>query len=297
MRSMERQPPRIRFLTPDLRLRGVVRFYVQREAHLGGTDLIHPVPARAAPMLEFIFSDAFEIHWCQGAAIETTPRAVVIGLQTHRRVRLVIRGILESFCVVFQPAGLFRLFSIPVLELTNHDYDAHAVIGPSVSSLYQQLGECNTFDGRARIADEFLLAVLRTRQNTDGILEAGNQILQRHGHVRIGDLADRTGYSLRQFERRFAERIGVRPKLYARIARFEAALDCRARSQGRSWTEIAHAFGYYDQMHLIHDFERFSGETPGNLLTEVEQAHRAAIDAVRTGRLSAPRRDAPRLIL
>jgi len=89
----------------------------------------------------------------------------------------------------------------------------------------------------------------------------------------------------------------VSPKLYARITRFEAALDSRARSSGKSWTDIAHAFGYYDQMHLIHDFERFSGETPGYLLTEVEQAHRASIDAVRMGRLSAPRRDAPHLIL
>ena len=297
MGSMETQPPRIRFLRPDIALRDVVRFYVQREASLRDTDLVHPVPARAATMLEFVFSEPFEIHWCDRPIIETTPRAVLIGLQTHRRVRLVIRGILESFCIVFQPAGLFRLFSIPVAELTNHDYDAHGVIGPSISSLHERLGESNAFDGRARIADQFLLAVLHTRQSADGVLEAGNQILQRHGHVRIRDLANRTGYSLRQFERRFAERIGVPPKLYAQIARFEAALDSRARSQETSWTEIAHAFGYYDQMHLIHDFERFSGETPGNLLTEVEQAHRAAIDAVRTGRLSASGQDAPRLIL
>jgi hypothetical protein len=50
-------------------------------------------------------------------------------------------------------------------------------------------------------------------------------------------------------------------------------------------------------MHLIHDFERFSGETPTNLLTEVEKAHRAVIDAVRTGRMRATQRDAPRLML
>jgi AraC-like DNA-binding protein len=297
MHSMETQPPRIRFLKPHVALRDVVRFYTQREASLPDTELVHPVPARAATMLEFIFSEPFEIHWCDRPAIETTPRAVVVGLQTHRRVRLVMRGRLESFSVVFQPAGLFRLFSIPAAELTNRDYDAHAVIGGSVSSLHQRLGECHGFEGRARIADQFLLAVLQTGQTGDGVLDAANHVLRAHGGVRINDLAARTGYSLRQFERRFAERIGVSPKLYARIARFEAALDSRARSQGTTWTDIAHAFGYYDQMHLIHDFERFSGETPGNLLTEVEHAHRASIDAVRRGRLSAPRPDAPRLLL
>ena len=190
---METQLPRIRFLKPDVALRDVVRFYTQREASLRGVDLVHPVPARAATMLEFIFSDPFEIHWCERPLIETTPRAVIVGLQTYRRVRLVMRGSLESFSIVFQPAGLFRLFSIPAAEFTNRDDDAHAVIGPSVSSLHQRLGECSAFEGRARIADQFLLAVLRTGQPADGVLEAANHILQAHGDVRIGDLATRTG--------------------------------------------------------------------------------------------------------
>jgi AraC-like DNA-binding protein len=287
----------IRFLKPDDGLAGVVRFYTHREAHLGGGDLVHPVPARAAPMLEFVFSDPFEIHWSERPAIDTTPRAVLVGLQTHRRVRLVMRHRLESFTIVFQPAGLFRLFSIPVRELTNRDYDAHAVIGPTASSLYQRLGDAPSFEDRARIADAFLLGVLRHRPDPDGILRAANALLQQHGRLAVRDLADATGYSLRHFERRFTEQIGVRPKLYARIARFEAALDTRARSNDRSWTEIAHAFGYYDQMHLIRDFEAFSGETPGHLLTEVERAHRAVIQLVRAGRLPATRRDAPRLYL
>src|SRR5882672_5547144 len=111
--------PRMRFLKPHTGLREVVRFYVQREARLHGTDLVHPVPARAAPMLEFVFSDPFEIHWCERPLVETTPRSVIIGLQTHRRVRLVIRGELESFCILFQPAGLFRLFELPLRQLTD----------------------------------------------------------------------------------------------------------------------------------------------------------------------------------
>ena len=67
----------------------------------------------------------------------------------------------------------------------------------------------------------------------------------------------------------------ARPKLYARIARFEAALDSKARARAKSWTDVAYEFGYHDQMHLVHDFEQFSGQTPTNLLREVERAHRA----------------------
>jgi len=53
--------------------------------------------------------------------------------------------------------------------------------------------------------------------------------------------------------------VGMRPKLYARVARFEAALDSKARSSNKSWTNMAHEFGYYDQMHMVHDFADFAG--------------------------------------
>ena len=101
----------------------------------------------------------------------------------------------------------------------------------------------------------------------------------------------------RQFERRFQYQVGMRPKLYARIARFEAALDAKARARNKSWTEIAHEFGYHDQMHLVHDFGQFSGETPGTLLTELESAHQAFMEGVRLGRLPADHAAAGRLFL
>ena len=56
-------------------------------------------------------------------------------------------------------------------------------------------------------------------------------------------------------------------------------------------------FGYYDQMHLVHDFGKFSDETPTNLMTELERVHQAFIDAVRLGRMHADDREAARLFL
>jgi hypothetical protein len=53
---------------------------------------------------------------------------------------------------------------------------------------------------------------------------------------------------IRQFERRFAEQLGLPPKRFARIVRFNAALKAKMTAPGRLWTDIAHEFGYYDQM-------------------------------------------------
>lgn len=287
----------IRFLKPAPALAGFVRFYAHRETHGQDGAVIHPVPARAAPIIEFIFRDPFEIHSCDRPIVQTAFTPVIVGLQTYRRVQLLIRGRLESFTIFFQPAGLHRLFSIPMDELTNHDFEARAVLGASISELEQRLYGCRSFDERAAVTDEFLLRRSLASAGADGICLAAIEILRSSGRSRIAALASRAGLSMRQFERRFTRQVGLRPKLYARIARFEAALDSKARSLDKSWKDVAHQFGYHDQMHLIHDFEQFSGEKPTSTVTHVEMAHCAGIEAVRSGRVTATSRDAPRLIL
>jgi AraC-like DNA-binding protein len=170
-------------------------------------------------------------------------------------------------------------------------------MGPWVSQVHERLAECVSLEERGRITDDALLRLCLAQPGWDGVSSAANEILIRHGEVRIGDLAEKAGLSVRQFERRFNHQVGMRPKLYARIARFEAALESKARSRAKSWTEVAHELGYHDQMHLVHDFEQFSGETPTNVLTELEKTHQAFIDAIRLGRISANERDAARLFL
>ena len=78
----------------------------------------------------------------------------------------------------------------------------------------------------------------------------------------MSGLADRLGLGVRQFERRFRYEIGIPPKLYARIVRFEAALRLKAAAPETRWTDIAYALDYHDQMHMVHDFNRLSGDSP-----------------------------------
>jgi transcriptional regulator GlxA family with amidase domain len=82
------------------------------------------------------------------------------------------------------------------------------------------------------------------------------------GALGVGDAAAGAGLSMRQFERRFSEQVGVSPKLYARVVRFNAALEAKMNAPRRLWTDIAHDLGYYDQMHLVRDFEDFTCENP-----------------------------------
>ena len=96
---------------------------------------------------------------------------------------------------------------------------------------------------------------------------------------------------------RFMKQVGVHPKLYARIVRFEAALDSKARASTKSWADVACEFGYFDQMHMIHDFKSFARGTPTDILTEVEALFRDQIQAIRSGHRSVTAGDDLELIL
>jgi AraC-like DNA-binding protein len=277
----------MRYLSPAPGLFPYVRFYVQREVRLpGNAVVVHPVPARAAPMLEFEFGDLPRIHWCERPHVTTAARSVVVGLQTYRRLRIEMRGVHESFSVVFQPSGLHRLLRVPMAELTNRDFEASAVLGPSIAELERQVGDCRSFEARARVADEYLLRQIPGVRVMDGVSAAANAALLHAGRLPMAQLSHSTGLSARQFERRFTQQVGVRPKLYSRIARFEAALDNKLRSPGKSWIRIAHELGYHDQMHLIHDFHELSGEAPGRMQTHGETLLHGELEVARQG--SAP---------
>lgn len=259
--------------------------------------MVHLVPARAFPLLEFVIGDRFRVHFPDEDRVETSPGTVLVGPQTHCRSKLEFTGTVECFVILFQPAGLFHLFGIPVPELTDRAQDAHAVLGSFVSRLQGALEGCDNVTQRTRVADSLLLRYAHAAERSDGISAAATRILSACGNVRVSDVVGDTGLSLRQFERRFVQQLGVKPKVFSRIVRFEAALDTKARSLTKSWTDVAHEFGYYDQMHMVHDFRVFTAGTPTQALGEIEAVFRERIQAIRSGRQISSADEALQLIL
>jgi AraC-like DNA-binding protein len=244
------------------------------------------VAARAAPLLEFAFGDRQRAHSYDRPLIRKASSSTLVGLQTYRRIQLEITGNLEHFVVFFQPSGVNRLFSIPMDDLTNEDFDARSVLGPWISEAEQRLAAAGSFEERAGIMDRILLSRARGVER-DGLAFSANEILRRSGRILVPASANLAGMSVRQFERKFVQQIGMRPKLYARIARFEAALNRKARSPMQTWTDIAHEFGYHDQMHLVHDFREFTSESPTTTLAQIETFHDDALAAARLSRSRA----------
>ncbi|MBL7709805.1 MAG: AraC family transcriptional regulator, partial [Chitinophagaceae bacterium] len=90
------------------------------------------------------------------------------------------------------------------------------------------------------------------------------------GTMPVEKIASLACLSLRQFERVSKERIGLPPKLFARIVRFSKAYRLRENFTGMSWTQIAYECNYFDQMHLIRDFKQFTGVSPRLIEKDLE---------------------------
>ncbi|WP_417383544.1 helix-turn-helix domain-containing protein [Gimesia sp.] len=82
------------------------------------------------------------------------------------------------------------------------------------------------------------------------------------GSTSVKTVSESLGFSHQRFIRQFQNAVGLTPKLYFRIQRFQSVLDQIVSGKQLSWANVALENGYYDQSHLIHDFREFTGVTP-----------------------------------
>jgi AraC-like DNA-binding protein len=280
MDSSDSAPPLfVRRAEPSGLLRPFVNCYLQRDGHFKKHVIVEPVMARLEQAFEFQFRDPYEVRLYDSEGSDDCPSAIVVGPQTRRRARLILQGTVSAFAVMLRPAGFYRLFRLPLHLFVDCGTDAHALLGPCVTELRERLGNAEVFAERVRLIEEFLLQ--RLRPQTDPFAGIVGLMLRRAqgregdpwARERISDIALRTGWSTRQFERRFLEYTGVSPISFRRIARFEAALRLKSYSSCESWTAIAHLLGYHDQMHMTRDFHELGGDTPGRSIVQVAPEH------------------------
>ena len=215
----------IHFQIPTLALRIFIQFYIQAEVSRRDPLLILPIPARASPMIEFVFGDRFKVRYRESRDEVTTPATALVGMLTRPHATLLHQGTFQSFVIIFQVHGLTDLFGVPSSEVTNHTYDADAVLGKPIRELEQRLGNCETIQQRVSVVNHFFEERLKHPQDVDRMAFVADRILSSSGKLSSADLAGQAGIGVRQFQREFSARFGASPKLFSRIVRFQNALD------------------------------------------------------------------------
>jgi AraC-like DNA-binding protein len=254
--------------------------FPDREAPIPRSLFTYQIPP--PPLSEFV--DRFWFYRCD-ASVRVRERALpagtmelVIDLRNDGRGPLVYGAHSEPYVVDaadavssvgvhFKPGGAFPFLNLPAGEL----HDTHVALedlwGSRADALHDRLLEAETPAAKFRVLEQALLAqAVRPPARHPAVAFALEEFRRGARAPTVGDVTDRLGLGARTFIRLFTEEVGLTPKLFCRLRRFQQVLGLARRGRPIGWADIALDCGYYDQAHLIHDFRAFSGFTPTEFL-------------------------------
>ena len=215
------------------------------------------VPANAIE-IAFYFRDAFiEL---KNSYQYQLPKTAVTGQKTQFKEYLA-SGKTGIVIVRFKPWGARPFLHLPLDELLNRNVDLNCILPQKfVRVIEEKLPALKTAEARVKSVQNFLINRFDRNFFDERMAEAVLTIDQHHGRLPIGEIADKLSISKRQFERRFKTAIGISPKKYSMITRFQRALFYH--KNGKYWPEIVFNCQYYDQAHFIKEMKNFSGLSP-----------------------------------
>jgi AraC-like DNA-binding protein len=167
------------------------------------------------------------------------------------------------FVINFKQGAAHPFFPLPMHELKNHVIDADLVWGHEFGILREMLLSTDDIPERFSIAENYLMRRFVSKFNVNPCVSyAVSQIQQKPDQICVADLNQKIGYSQKHFISMFKAEVGLTPKSYLKIMRFQKAVSEIEKAEFIDWPKIAIDSGFYDQAHFINDFKLFSGYTP-----------------------------------
>jgi len=211
---------------------------------------------------------------------ESAAPPLVVGMHSRYSV-IETAGLQCMIGVVFRAGGARSVLGVSAEEFYNREVPLDLVLGRAAASLRDRLREAGTARERFRLLEAGLHDAMRGR--AEKRLELHPAVRYALGefrntpHIRnVLDVTRDAGLSRRRFAQLFREQVGLTPKLYCRLHRFQEVVRRVGsgapahRPQGPlcavkqvDWADVAAAGGYCDQAHMAHEFRAFSGISPG----------------------------------
>lgn len=189
----------------------------------------------------------------------------IIDTQQNCYYDLLIDNRLGIFSIYFQPEAIRLLIDLPLNRLANSNI-VLADINKNISTnLYNGLLESSNFYDRVLFVEKYLLKIIyRKTINLDfkRMQYTIAQINESKGLISIDKLVDNSCLSRKQFDRIFTNQIGISPKQYLKVVRFQSAIHYYNSNNNIILRELAYKCGYYDQSHFINNIKAFTGNSP-----------------------------------
>ncbi|HUG34924.1 MAG TPA: AraC family transcriptional regulator [Anaerolineales bacterium] len=198
-----------------------------------------------------------EIQVCRDAWVSGV-RTQPITIPSGKGSRMLI--------VAFKKGGARPFYPFPMTEITDWVVGADLIFGNNFHRLREQILHAPSVEIMFSLVEQFLLQcggeALHADAATRCVDYAVSTIVKKPDAVGFRDFSSIVGYSQKHFIDLFKRHVGVPPKQFLKIMRFQKAILEIERGRFVNWNQIARESGFYDQAHFIHDFKGFSGFTP-----------------------------------
>ncbi len=259
-----------KLLSPSPALSQYVRNYQLIHFVFTGTNEkpIKPYPPRPEQCLIFYPRDPLTIEYQATKRKILQPRSIISG-QVVSRQNLHIGDDYIVLKVIFYPGALFHFVQLPLTAITDWNIDAETVFSKEIRLLNERLNSTDNLQTMVALVENFLLKRIQKSKIACDSIDTVAKLLLCHPDKFSADyLARQSCLSARQFQRKFSERVGISPKLFARISRFDKAFRLKNCKPSFDWLRIAVELGYHDYQHLAKDFREFADALPNSLIQE-----------------------------
>lgn len=224
-------------------------------------------PPKTEQGIVFYITGSVNLQDVNSGTIQTPAPVSVFSHQTDKK-RFKISSEFYMFTIFLQAGVLYRLIGMPMTNLNQSYHDAELFFGTEVRTVTEQLAEAPDYLSMVPIIEKFLLAKFRSLQMRNAVDDVANYLLADPTRFSLDSIALEACLSTKQFYRKFVERIGLSPKYYSRVARFNHAYQYKVNQPNALWSSIAQSFGYTDYHHLEKECKEFTGLTPNEWISE-----------------------------
>jgi AraC-like DNA-binding protein len=201
------------------------------------------------------YGDSYKLSLHEGGWEEQQNK--LLGGQIDQHFYIQNTGRTGMIGIKLRPEAATLLFGIDMSKYTNKVTSLTQI--PTMKEVEMLFDAHDHDEILTKIEQYFLARIPQTAPHP--IQKAVSRIFQQNGVLSVQDLSDHLSIGQRQLERLFKKYIGLSPKRYMRIIRFNYIFELM-KNKGHNWQDLVFKAGYYDQSHFIKNFQEFTGEDP-----------------------------------
>jgi len=253
-----------RYIKPCSMLEKYIRYHWILHSDANISQLTFPIGC-----MQLVFHKGTPLHVSTSGSLQSY--ATVSG-QTNYPSYLKSSGNLKMIVTVFEPYAAGCILKLPCDLLYNCEVAVENLGDRSLNRLSKRIIVTENDDNCIKLIELWLLQRSSNSLgdlNTNRVRSAVRE-MNRNPFVSLPKLAEATNLSRKQFNRIFSDMLGMNPKEFYRIVRFQRALRMMQNKTNTMdyFSDIVYACGFSDQSHMIREFKTFSGLTPLQLVKE-----------------------------